>query len=382
MEKSIEELLGGSTYYHSREEKFRYYKYISELQEIIHGQIPEEHYNTSVVPVATDYREEYYNGKNCRRAVMYLMSNGCEWSLKDGHGCTMCGHLAKQTRRLDEIYWEEYYHQFSSEFKKVDFKESPLLNLYNNGSFLNDHEMPPQARTAILELISTEPNIKKLVLETRPEFVTLEKVREIKRILPDKHVALAVGLEIKDDFLRTVCINKGFSLKMYNRAAEIITKYLHLRTYVLLKPPFLTEREAMENAIETVKYAFAAGSTLVSLEACTIQDYTLARYLNDRGLYHTPWLWTIVEVAKSCAQLGQLAIGLFQFFPSPQAVPYNCELCSDEVMKRIREYNRTLDTGVFDSLTCKCKEEWEHEINKEQLPFEERLTQTIRQLKG
>jgi radical SAM enzyme (TIGR01210 family) len=107
-----------------------------------------------------------------------------------------------------------------------------------------------------------------LVLETRPEFVTEEKVREIKRLIPDKHIELGVGLEIKDDFYRRICINKGFSLQRYNSAANIITKYLNLRTYVLLKPLFLTEKEAIEQAIETIEYAFASGTTTVSLEAC------------------------------------------------------------------------------------------------------------------
>lgn len=382
MDKKIEELLGGSEYIRLKEERFRYYKYISDLQQSIHSQIPKEDYNTSVVPVPTDFREENFKGTNHRRAVIYLMSNGCEWALKDGHGCTMCGHLARQTRRLEIIAPEEYYRQFVSEFKKVDFNKSPLLNLYNNGSFLNDNEMPPQARRKILKLIGGEPNIKMLVLETRPEFVTEEKVSEIKCILPDKHVDLAVGLEMKDDFLRTVCINKGFSLKQYKRAAEIITRYLNLRTYVLLKPPFLSEREAVENAIETVRYAFAGGSRLVSLEACSIQDYTLVKHLSDRGLYHTPWLWSILEVVKTCSHLGRLVIGLFQFFPSPKEMPYNCDRCSHDVMDRIHNYNRTLDVGLFDSLTCECKEEWKREIEKTQLPFGERLTHILHQLNG
>ena len=133
-------------------------------------------------------------------------------------------------------------------------------------------------------MINKNPHIKMLVLETRPEFVTEEKIREIKRLIPDKHIELGVGLEIKDDFYRRICINKGFSLQRYNLAASIITKYLNLRTYVLLKPLFLTEKEAIEQAIETIEYAFAIGTTTVSLEACTIQDYTFMKYLYERGL--------------------------------------------------------------------------------------------------
>jgi radical SAM enzyme (TIGR01210 family) len=221
-----------------------------------------------------------------------------------------------------------------------------------------------------------------LVLETRPEFVTEDKIKEIKRLVPGKHVEIAMGLEIKEDFFRRICVNKGFTLEQYTRAAEIITKHLYLRTYVLLKPPFLTEKEAVDIAIETINYAFTAGSTTVSLEACTIQDYTLVKYLADKNLYHTPWLWSILEVIKSTVGPGKTVIGLFQFFPSPKIVPYNCDKCSNSVMGAIRKYNQTLEVNTFDQLTCECKKEWEKEIKKEQLPFEERLRNIFHYLKS
>ncbi|UCH92324.1 MAG: archaeosine biosynthesis radical SAM protein RaSEA, partial [Candidatus Aminicenantes bacterium] len=355
---NIEKWLGGLENTPFSGEKSQYYKYISDLQGSLHQQIPEENYSTAKVPVPTEIREENFKGKNYKRAVMYLMSNGCEWALKDGNGCTMCGHLAKQTRRTGKISAQEFYHQFISEFKTIDFNQYPLLNLYNNGSFLNDNEMPEAAMKKILETINQDSAIKMLVLETRPEFVTQKKIKEIKRLVPGKHVEIAMGLEIKDDFYRRVCVNKGFILNQYARAAEIITKELHLRTYVLLKPPFLTEKEAVDHAVETINYAFAAGSHTVSLEACTVQDYTLVKYLADQNLYRTPWLWSILEVVKSTAPPGKPVIGLFQFFPSPKVVPYNCDKCSNSVMEAIRQYNRTLNTNAFDQLTCVCKKEW------------------------
>ena len=72
--------------------KSHYYKSISEAQRINHAQIPEEKYKTNKV-AATDFREEIFEGINYKRAVVYLMSNGCEWALKNGNGCTMCGHF-------------------------------------------------------------------------------------------------------------------------------------------------------------------------------------------------------------------------------------------------------------------------------------------------
>ncbi len=351
----------------------RYYQVISDLMKMIHAKIPREEYNVSKVPVSTNIREEHFQGQNYQRAVMYLMSNGCEWALKNSNGCTMCGHLAKQRRRDDLIKAEDFILQFQKEFESIDFKQFPLLNVYNNGSFLNDNEIPTKARRYILKKINANPNIKLLVLETRPEFVTEEKVLEIKRLVPDKRVELAIGLEIKDNLQRAICINKGFSLSQYNHAARIITKHLNLRTYVLLKPPFLTEKESIDAASETIEHAFAMGSSAVSLEGCTIQDYTLVKYLKEQGLYTPPWLWSIIEVVKRTHHLGKLMIGMFQFFPSPSEVPHNCKLCSEVVLDKITEYNRTLDFTVFTDLHCACKAEWERELNNVFPSLAERL---------
>ncbi len=355
-------------------QKSQYYRLISESQKIIHAQIPNENCITDrVAAVETGIREEIFNGVNYQRAVIYLMSNGCEWALKSAHGCMMCGHLAKQTRTDKTISVDDYLKQFKREFDKIDFKKFPILNLYNNGSFLNDNEIPAEARKGLLKMINNNPDIKMLVLETRPEFVTDDKVREIKNLIPNKHVELGVGLEIKDDFYRGICINKGFSLQRFNYAASIITKHLNLRTYVLLKPLFLTEKEGIEQAIETIEYSFEMGATTVSLEACTIQDYTFMKYLYERGLYSTPWLWSIVEVVKRVKTPGKLIVGLFKFFPSPSKVPNNCDRCNEKVMEAIVQYNRTLDLKAFRGITCECKKEWRKTLIERALPFEERL---------
>ncbi len=166
--------------------KSQYYKFVSEAQEMVHRQIPEEHYRTDkLATLETSIREEIFNGVNYKRAVVYLMSNGCEWALKNAHGCTMCGHLAKQARIDRPVSVDDYLRQFDIEFERIDFKKYPLLNLYNNGSFLNDNEIPLESRKEILKRINKNPDIKMLVLETRPEFVTEEKVREIKRLIPN-----------------------------------------------------------------------------------------------------------------------------------------------------------------------------------------------------
>ncbi|MGD2089304.1 MAG: archaeosine biosynthesis radical SAM protein RaSEA [Candidatus Aminicenantes bacterium] len=380
---NIENLVGALQRYGLDGElkKAQYYKFISELLHHIHSQIPHENYNKNKVAAPINIREEIFQGINYKRAVMFLLTNGCEWALRNGNGCTMCGHLAKQLRSHEIIPDDDYLNQFDEQFRKIDFKTCPLLNLYNNGSFFNDNEISPGARRAMLKKIGQEKHIKMLVLETRPEFATEKKMKEVKMLVPGKHIEIAIGLEIKNDLYRTVCINKGFKLRQFEDASRIIRKYHNLRTYVLLKPPFLTERESIENAVETIEHAFDSGASTVSLEGCTVQDYTLVNYFYEKGSYTPPWLWSIIEVIKRVKTPGKLIIGLFQFYPSPSKTPFNCEKCSHRIFNAICNYNRTLDKRIFEGLTCQCKIKWEETLEEEFPSFKKRIEIALNGLK-
>ena len=115
------------------------------------------------------------------------------------------------------------------------------------------------------------------------------------------------------------------------------------------------------------------------MEACTVQDYTLVKYLYDQGLYKPPWLWSILEIVRGSHHSNdqKLIIGLFQFYPSPQTVPNNCELCNDRVMEAIRKYNRTLDLSYLNDIDCPCQEEWRECLLEKSVPFHERLVPVI-----
>ncbi|MCC7081007.1 MAG: archaeosine biosynthesis radical SAM protein RaSEA [Burkholderiales bacterium] len=355
-----------------------HYRLLSQTLARIHDRIPLPEGSTLLAPPA-DEREEFFDGACRKRLVIYLLSQGCDWALKKAHGCTMCGHLAKQTRRLS-IPQGDHQRQFFSVFDATDWSRYPILNLYNNGSFLNDAEIPAIDRSAILQAIGANPHIRMVVLESRPEFVREEIVRELRELLPGKHVEIAIGLETIDDHRRAICINKGFTLRQYDRAAAIVTKYLKLRTYVLLKPPFYSEAEAAQDAVATIGHAFAVGSTTVSLEPCTIQAYTLSEYLSACGLYQAPWLWTIIEVVQRTAGLGKLVVGMFQFYPAPTLVPHNCDACNERVLERLRQYNRVLDPAAFEGLSCDCRSAWHDEMARAVTPFAERVIEATQRM--
>jgi len=383
--KKLEFILGPivNTDLHQDLELSYYYKSISKLQDRIHSRIPDVKYKNSEVASVSFARAEVFNGVNYNRVVIFLTSNGCEWAKKAAHGCIMCGHIAKQSYYdNDQITSSEHIVQFKKVIKTIDFKKYPLLSIFNNGSFFNEREIGSEARKIILEQIAEISDIKMLVIESRPEFVTEDKILEVKRILPYLHVEVAMGLELKSDLFRRVCLNKGFSLAQYERAASIITKSLKLRSYVFLKPPYLSEKESIDEAIDTINHAFAIGSTTVSLEAATVQDYTLLKLLYENKKFTPPWLWSIIDVIKKSNKPDHrnLFVGLFEFYPSPEIVPYNCPKCSDIILEKLRLYNRTKNIEAFEDINCNCKIAWEKEISSPQINLLDRIGQIIQEI--
>ena len=344
----------------------QYYSFIADFMKRLHSAIPESDPPDVRRPAHIEIRDEYFRGESAKRAVIFLLSNGCEWALKSAYGCTMCGHIAKQARSERPISADDFTVQFQTAFSTLDFKGIPILNIFNNGSFLNENELPRDARRNILRLINGNKEIKRLLIESRPEFITESIVRDTKSLIPDTELEIAIGLETADDFRRIISVNKGFSLSQFTQAADIILRNdVRLRSYLLLKPPFYSEREAIADAVDSIRTAFSLGVETVSLEAMTVQKYTLIEYLYNNNLYEMPWLWSIIEVIKRTSHLGKVCVGLFKFFPTPDSVPNNCSSCNHKTMDAIVEYNRTMKPEVFDRLQCQCIGEWKESLQAE-----------------
>ena len=130
-----------------------YYSFIGNFMKHLHSGIPSNDYHDFSRPAHIEIRDDFFRGVNTKRAVVFLLSNGCEWALKSAYGCTMCGHIAKQARKDQPISTDDFIHQFETAFSSIDFKTIPVLNIFNNGSFFNDDELPHEARTSILSLI-------------------------------------------------------------------------------------------------------------------------------------------------------------------------------------------------------------------------------------
>jgi radical SAM enzyme (TIGR01210 family) len=322
-----------------------------------------------------EVKEGLLNSEPIQRAIFILRSRGCAWALREGGGCTMCGHLAGTTRGTS-IDPDVYVRQFADELSEFNFSNIPVLCLYNSGSFLNDEEVHPDARRRIFRLIAGVPEIRHLIIESRPEFVSEASLAEITELLPNKTVEVGVGLECYDDAVRSVCLNKGFNRSEFLEASRLIGKSpVKLLAYVLLKPPFLTESEAIEEAVRAIRFAFQHGADVVSLEPVSVQDFSLVHYLYEAEQYRPPWIWSVFEVIRRTAGLGEVRIGGFEFLPIPKIFTHNCPKCDPACVEAIVDYNRGGGITRFDKLSCECMSEWRRNIEaRDDRPLAERIT--------
>ena len=328
------------------------------------------------------------DGTAIQRVIIYLRSSGCSWAIgtpRDGEpnfkpGCFDCAHSVVGTTLGRKISSKSYVQQFTREFSRFDFSKFTTLCVYNEGSFFNDNELPRDAQIAILNKISANREIRVVVLESLPEFLTNDVLANVSEILGSRRVEVGIGLESVDPVVRKLCVNKPYTLKDFEKAVLRAKNYVSVLAYVLLKPSFTTESEAVDDAIASTKYAFSKGANVVSIEPLNLSDYNLAGNLARANLYRVPWLWSVIEVAKATAHLGELRIGGDQFAPTYRHQAQNCEKCSQRVKQQLNRFNETQSLDDITWLECECKQQWRIEMSAVSRPIIERIEDDLNQL--
>ncbi|MBE8540105.1 archaeosine biosynthesis radical SAM protein RaSEA [Geoglobus acetivorans] len=279
--------------------------------------------------------------------TVILPTRGCGWDK-----CYMCSYTLDSDRNATQ---ETVYRAFE---KAAGKKQVEVLKIFTSGSFFDEGEVERETREKIYRR-AVELGFRKLVVESRPEFLTEAVVEEISQA--DIEIEIGIGLETSNDFYREHLINKGFSFEEYRNAVERVGSVARIKTYLLLKPPLLTEKEAMEDmkkSIEDVK----PYTDVVSLNLMTIHSGTYVEKLWREGVYRPPWLWSAVEILK----WADLDILCDPVAGGKRRGPHNCFKCDSSVVDEIRRFSLTGDKGVFET-DCECKEKWKLALEAEDL---------------
>ena len=282
--------------------------------------------------------------------TIILRTVGCRWKR-----CTMCGY----TRESATVNDSELLAQFDQAMQGYFGEE--IVKIYTSGSFLDAQEVSVEVRDKILETLRSR-SVKRLVIETRPEYVEPESVERLLFQIPTE---FSIGLETSNDLVRNELIRKGFSFQDFVRASQIIRERGgRVKAYLLLKPPLLTEGQAIKDAIFSAQKA-RPYADILSLNLCNVQRGTLLERLWERGGYRPPWLWSAVEVLKNaegpiiCDPVGAGA----------RMGPHNCGQCDAVVADAIRKHALSQDPVIFESLSCRCMATWRRILDLEEQAF-------------
>ena len=299
-------------------------------------------------PEALWKEEDLLDGERVRAMVLILRTSGCWWSKKKG--CLMCGYNSASD---SSIGLSDILAQLKVAIGR--YEDEKFVKIYTSGSFLDRNEIPLEARTAIMEAF---PLAKRILFESRPEFVTAEELST----LPNERVQVALGLESANNDILRKCIQKGFLVEDFVRAASLLReKGIPVRTYLLLKPPFLTEKQAMLDTIESIEFA-APYSESISINPINVQKDTMVERLWRRGDYRPPWLFSLVEVLKAGKALTEKRV-----FSSPSGAGslrgvHNCEKCDASFIEAVKRYSFSQDVKEFENLDCECRSRWQTEL--------------------
>ena len=293
------------------------------------------------------------DGTVCQATTVIFRTRGCVWWWNSG--CTFCGYF-NDVR--DDVTYDNLMAQWQSAKDQTnDFEGSEVIKVYTSGTFFEDRENPPEWQEAILR--ETNERGLRLIVEARAEMCTPEKMAWVANLHPG--CVVAIGLEAMDDEVLKFHCNKGFSTKQWLKAVKTLrANELEVKTYLLFKPPFMSEGDALKHCIEWIREAGPL-SDEVSVNPMNIQRGTIVERLFRHREYRPPWLWSLVEMIRQVDSVpGRLIV-------HPTAAgrvrgAHNCGKCDKHVAAAIERYSVSGDLQEFAGLTCECEKIWATEI--------------------
>jgi radical SAM enzyme (TIGR01210 family) len=324
--------------------------------------------------IFTETRKSYLGGKYVDRLVLFLRGTGCTWA-KDNGGCTFCGFW-NATNFGEKISNEYYLHQVSQVLAdpQVGIENYHIVSLYNDGSLFEEREIDFDVVLQVFMMLSQQPSIQRIVIETKVIDIDEEKVIALTEVLGDIELEIAVGFESSNDMIRDICVNKNFSRELFEEKAALLQRHkVRLIPLIMLKPPFLTEEMAIEDAVESLVYLELFGLPRIDFELATIEEHTLMHGLWKLGLYTPPRLWSLHQVLDRREALGlttQLYISPPHYSVEALAYTENCPACNQQMKEAVHRFNRSQTVKDFQGITCGCKDAWQQNIQAEIRPAE------------
>ncbi len=279
--------------------------------------------------------------------VVIFRTAGCAWY--NFSSCSMCGYFNDVA---SNITVENLKNQIDSVAGSLG--DSRVLKVFTSGSFLDPLEFHPDARDYFFRTMHGK--IDKLLVESRTEYITEGNIGSLKDYgIP---IRIAIGLESSNDRIIMNSINKGSSFTKFTTASSTARRLgYELRTYLLFKPLFLSERAAIEDMIQSIKDA-RPYSTDISVNPMNIQKHTLVESMWKQGLYRLPRLWSLAKILLETSNLGAGVVsyptggnrerGIHNDENDPELLNMIYEASLTQDFTKLREYYDAADLSAYE----------------------------------
>ena len=279
--------------------------------------------------------EQEYSRAGCDEAVATVFLTNRECPFK----CLMCD-LWKNT--LEESV------QPGQIVKQIRFALEQLeparhIKLYNSGNFFDRKAVP---EFDVQECAGLVGGFDTVIVENHPRFCDERCVRFRDALGTDLDVA--IGLETAHEGALER-LNKQMTVDLFaERVRFLRSNGIHVRSFILIRPPFLTEAESLEWAIRSVEFAFDCGVECAPLIPVRAGNGIMDQ-LQASGEWAPPTVETVETAFETALRLGRGRVFLDLW---DSHLWLKCHECSEQRLARLDLMNHTQTIPA--PVDCRC----------------------------
>lgn len=217
------------------------------------------------------------DGLPCSTATIFLTNRECPWR------CLMCDLWRNTT---DETVPPGAI-PAQIRFALDRLPKARQVKLYNSGSFFDRRAIPPEDLPEIAHLVE---GFERVIVECHPSLVSEACAEFANRI--GGRLEVAMGLETAHPEILDK-LNKRMTLESFSGACSALAEMdIDRRVFILVKPPFLDEEEALHWAGRSVDFALGAQANVIALIPTRLGNGALDE-LARQGQFSEPRLETL-----------------------------------------------------------------------------------------
>lgn len=217
------------------------------------------------------------------------------------------------------------------------------VKLYNSGNFFDVNAIPVSDYPAIASMLS---DFDRVIVENHPRLLNAHTFKFQELLKPELEIAM--GLETSNPEVLKM-LNKKMTLDHFKLAVKVLNQnQIDVRTFILLKPPFMDESEGIYWAQHSIEFAFEAGVGTAVVIPTRFGNGALDE-LGQMGYFSPPDIKSVEQVLEYGIGLkaGNVFVDLWdiELFSS-------CSKCLKKRKERLHQMN--LQQTLLPEISCEC----------------------------